>query len=117
MYPFKSVELKYNISEFGPQSGTDKESLPTGFMMAGQFFVVWGIFSFFYGIIALLVYMLTTANAGIEWIVNFLVLTVSVFIVTVQRIRGGGGEVPHPLDSVIISSLFKGNAKLLTKNK
>ena len=54
-----------------------EDSLPRAYMQAGQFFVVWGIFSIFYGIIAIAVYMLTTANARMEWFVNYLVLSVS----------------------------------------
>ncbi len=77
-YPFESANTKVTV-ESGDRTvreNTSQNTLPSTYMQAGQFFVVWGIFSFFYGIIALLVYMLTTANHRLEWIVNFLILTV-----------------------------------------
>ena len=46
-------------------------------MQSAQFFVTWGAFTLFYGVIAIVVYMTTTANEKIEWFVNFLVLVVS----------------------------------------
>ena len=54
-----------------------KKITDSGFMHSAQFFVTWGSFTLFYGVIALAVYMLTTANENMERLVNYLVITVS----------------------------------------
>ena len=56
---------------------TKVEISDKGYMQSAQFFVTWGAFTLFYGVIAIVVYMTTTANEKIEWFVNFLVLVVS----------------------------------------
>ena len=78
-YPFESASTTMVTVESGDKTVKDvllPNNLPSTYMQAGQFFVVWGIFSFLYGIVALIVYMLTTANHQLEGIVNFLILTV-----------------------------------------
>ena len=80
-YPFSTATSKVTIkggNDTDPIFEVD-DDLPSAYMQGGQFFVVWGIFTIFYGIVALFVYMLTTANARMEWIVNYLVLSVSLF--------------------------------------
>ena len=77
-YPFHDPKVTINFNNGTTSSYTNNvNDLPSAYMQSGQFFVVWGIFSIFYAIIAIVVYMLTTANAQIEWVVNYLVLTVS----------------------------------------
>ena len=74
--------IKAHIDPINPSisNNSTNDDLKSNIMQAGQFFVVWGIFSIFYGIIALIVYMLTTANAQMEWVVNYLVISVSQLI-------------------------------------
>ena len=58
-------------------SSTNTTGLDSGVMAASQFFVTWAVFTLFYGAIAVAVYILTTASLQIEWLVNYLVITVS----------------------------------------
>ena len=51
-------------------------SVGRGVQQNAQFFVTWGVFTMFYCIIALLVYMLVTANEQWEKAFDFLVFTV-----------------------------------------
>lgn len=79
-----STGIKAHIDPINPAIDPLNPSIPnndlnSNIKQAGQFFVVWGIFSIFYGIIALIVYMLTTANAQMEWLVNYLVLSDVIF--------------------------------------
>ena len=69
---------------------TNVTNLGGGFTSASQFFVTWGVFTLFYGVIALAVYIFTTANLELEWLVNYLVLTVS--LRERERWKGDGGE-------------------------
>ena len=48
-----------------------------GVTRAAEFFVAWGALTLFYCIIAVLVYMLVTANDQLEKVFDFLVVTVS----------------------------------------
>lgn len=75
-YPFSSAQITLENPGFDPIL-TIPEISEKGFMQSAQFFVTWGSFTLFYGVIAIVVYMVTTANERIEWVVNFLVLTVS----------------------------------------
>ena len=56
---------------------TNTTGLDGGVVAASQFFVTWAVFTLFYGAIAVVVYMLTTASLQIEWLVNYLVIIVS----------------------------------------
>ena len=56
---------------------TNTTGLDGGVVAASQFFVTWAVFTLIYGAIAVVVYMLTTASLQIEWLVNYLVITVS----------------------------------------
>lgn len=76
-YPFSSVTTTYGISENNAFYVELSDTLPSDYKQAAQFFVTWGCFSLFYGIIAICVYMFTTALSKFEWVVNYLVLTVS----------------------------------------
>ena len=76
-----SSNIKAHFDPINSAIHDEEYNLSGLYMQAGQFFVVWGIFSIFYGIIALIVYMLTTANAQMEWLVNYLVLSVSQLII------------------------------------
>ena len=56
---------------------TNTTDIGGGITAAGQFFVTWAVFTLFYGAIAVAVYVFTTASLQIEWLVNYLVITVS----------------------------------------
>ena len=56
---------------------TNTTGLDGGVVTASQFFVTWAVFTLFYGAIAVAVYIFTTASLQIEWLVNYLVITVS----------------------------------------
>ena len=60
-----------------PYFSTNTTGLDGGVVAASQFFVTWAVFTLFYGAIAVVVYMLTTASLQLEWLVNYLVITVS----------------------------------------
>ena len=77
----KLSDIKAHFDPINKAIDDEEYNLSSLYMQAGQFFVVWGIFSIFYGIIALIVYMLTTANTQMEWLVNYLVLSVSQLII------------------------------------
>ena len=66
------------ITSTGQQfNSTTTIGLDSGVMATGQFFVTWAVFTLFYGIIAVAVYVFTTANIQLEWLINYLVITVS----------------------------------------
>ena len=72
------IERRDNIEPIPDSFLPDSTKLAdSGFMHSAQFFVTWGSFTLFYGVIALAVYMLTTANENMERLVNYLVITVS----------------------------------------
>ena len=76
-YPYSEVEVTTTINGSSPSQET--VSLVSSFKQASQFFVTWGSLTLFYGVIALVVYMLTTANSSIEWFVNYLIISVSLY--------------------------------------
>ena len=45
-------------------------------IISGQFFVAWGVLSMLYCIVAIVVYMLFTANEHLEKVVDMLIYTV-----------------------------------------
>ena len=83
-YPYSVVEVTTTIN--GNSSSQDTVSLDSRFMQASEFFVAWGSLTLFYGVIALVVYMLTTANSSIEWFVNYLIISVSYIIMFVSML-------------------------------
>ena len=85
-YPFGNALLTTSNNTHGKNI-----ELNGGYVQTAQFFVTWGVFTLFYGIIALAVYILTTANSSMEWLVNYLVLAVSVGEEEERGMRGGGG--------------------------
>ena len=85
-YPFTSAQV--TASQFVLQLGDEPATLVPDnitsipltekrYKRSAQFLVTWGSFTLFYGVIAILVYMLTTANEKIEGVVNVLVIVVS----------------------------------------
>lgn len=78
-YPFGSASVAVKGLTRADEifQSTNTTDLNTGFTQASQFFVAWGALTIFYGIIALGVYIFTTANIQLEWLVNYLVLSVS----------------------------------------
>ena len=67
-------------------NGTEQQEAIThpipdkGIMQSAQFFVAWGALTLMYCIVALLVYMLVTANQELERAFDFLVATVSLSV-------------------------------------
>ena len=85
-YPFDSIELDYKcINSFvpiGPGNNTfvfpvSPFGISDQIQSGAEFFVTWGSASMFYCVIAVLVYILLTANKGLESIMSVLVWVVS----------------------------------------
>ena len=78
-YSFGHIERTEKSFRNGSGNKTTKVtdvSIGHGVQQNAQFFVTWGVFTMFYCIIALLVYMLVTANEQWEKAFDFLVVTV-----------------------------------------
>jgi hypothetical protein len=79
-YPFNELMVAIDIADPNDTHVLPLEfsyNLGASYQQSSQFFVAWGVLTIFYGIISLLVYILTTANSKLEWFVNYLVLAVS----------------------------------------
>ena len=75
-YPLTEVKATVVTNETETRSSKaqlDEKGIP----MAAEFFVAWGALTLFYCIIAVLVYMLVTANDQLEKVFDVLVVTVS----------------------------------------
>lgn len=76
-YSFGHVErTEESLRNGSLHIATSEVSIGHGVQQNAQFFVTWGVFTMFYCIIALLVYMLVTANEQWEKAFDFLVVTV-----------------------------------------
>ena len=78
-YPFRDIEQTLT-DDLDVVTKSTKSVSDGGIARSAEFFVAWGVLTMFYCIIALVVYMLVTANEGLEKVFDFLVITVSHFI-------------------------------------
>lgn len=76
-YPFDHLEERQTINTV--RNATRQVTITGGVEQSAQYFVAWGSLTLFYCVIAILVYMLVTANKGIEKAFDFLVATDIVF--------------------------------------
>ena len=75
-----TLDFKYPFSSYSRRNGSEWESLSFPYRKASsgaQLFVAWGVLSMLYTIVALVIYMLFTANEQLEKVVDCLVYTVS----------------------------------------
>ena len=75
-YPFKNFQQKL-INSNGKQPTGTVTLGDDGIPRSAEYFVAWGVLTLFYSIIAILVYMLVTANERWERAFDFLVVVVS----------------------------------------
>ena len=79
-YPFRDIEQTKTDDLNDMVTKSTKSISDGGIARSAEYFVAWGVLTMFYCIIALVVYMLVTANEGLEKVFDFLVITVSHFI-------------------------------------
>ena len=77
-YAFSNLEqtLTATVNGTEQRETTTRSISDKGIMQSAQFFVAWGALTLIYCIVALLVYMLVTANQELERAFDFLVATV-----------------------------------------
>jgi len=89
--PNSSYKVAYPFSSYHNYSEAGSDSFPDSRASSGaQFIVTWGIFTDFYCVAALVVYILFTANENMEKVVDLLVYTVrSVVWLRVVKVKWG----------------------------
>ena len=77
-YPYREYEVT-SVVDNVTQSSVD---LDRHYSAGAQFFVSWGVLSMIYAFVAILVYMLITANEDLAVANNILILMVSLWLVS-----------------------------------
>lgn len=76
-YPYR--EYEYTASEDGHIQVDPNQDLDRHYSSGAEFFVAWGVLSMIYCLVAILIYMLLTANEDLEKVNNILILMVSLW--------------------------------------
>ena len=78
-YPYR--EFDYSSAQDGDTQIEGSQDLDGNYSSGAEFFVAWGVLSMIYCLVAILIYMLLTANEDLERVNNILILCVSLCLV------------------------------------
>ena len=79
-YPYRDYDVSSAVDNSTQMSRT--EDLNRHYGAGAEFFVAWGVLSMIYAFVAILVYMLITANEDLAAANNILILVVSLWLVS-----------------------------------
>lgn len=78
-YPFRDYDFSSRVD--GNDTQTEPRDLNRHYSSGAEFFVAWGVLSMIYCLVAILVYVLITANEDLARINNILIIIVSLWLV------------------------------------
>ena len=76
-----TLKSSYPYREYEYSPGPGSQDLDGNYSSGAEFFVAWGVLSMIYCLVAILIYMLLTANEDLERVNNILILCVSLCLV------------------------------------